>query len=210
MKKHRLFRWLVVMVCFSLLLGLTVLADEEKTEEKAKKKTSLVDLARGSRQDRSTETTRRYTNEDLKKAEGNITSSANLPKATTAPPPADGQAPADQESAAEKYYKEILAKVRQIGDLQRQRDARLIDLNELRREYNNATSGVYQNRDVKPRMDAAYKEERELREEVKKAQKELADLKDEARKNGVLPATIRKAEEDGQKMPEPDVPPAIK
>jgi len=209
-KTNPLFRWLAVLVCCSLLLGLAAFADDEKKEEQAKKKTSLADLARGSKEDRQAESGRKYTNEDLKKAEGNITSSTDVPKTGTAPQPPGGQTGPDQESVDAKYYKEIVAQIQKIADLQRQRDVQRLEYNRLRTLYANSPSGPYQNREVKPKLDASYNQWQELEKEIEQGKKDLAALKEAARKNGVLPATIRRAEEDGQKMPEPDVPPAIR
>jgi hypothetical protein len=214
-ERHWLFRWLAVVCCFCLAAGLALAvtnagADEEKKEETAKKKSSLADLARGSKESRQAETSRKYTNEDLKKAKGNITSSGDVAARPTAQPPDTDQAAAGEETVDQKYFKLIVTKVQQIQDLERRRDVEVLEYNRLRQLYANSPNGIYQNRTVKPEMDASFQKLEEMRRDVEKARAELEDLKTEARKNGVMPVTIRKAEEEGQKLPEPTVPSTIK
>lgn len=178
---------------------------EEKVTKPAKKTQGdrLVDLARKTRQEREGQKTEKvYTNTDLKTARGNV-SSSSLPAAKE-PAKATGETgQSKQDDINNEYYQKVVAQYRQIADLERQRDVKLLEYQRLRTSYANSPSGVYQNQVLKPEMDQAYQAHLNFKSEAEAARKKLDDLKNEARKKGVPAGVIRKAEEEGQKYQVP-------
>jgi uncharacterized membrane protein YdfJ with MMPL/SSD domain len=165
---------------------------------------SLTDLSEKGKADREkNKPAKVYTNNDLKSAKGSIATST-LPQ----PKKAEGEAGAEGEAAKkpdiDKEYKDkLVAKYRELQDLQRQRDVAYLELNQAKNDYFRNSSGVEQNQIYKPRWDAATKQLSDAEQALTKGKNELQALKDEARRKGVPAGVVREAEKEGMSQAPP-------
>jgi len=205
----------ILLICLAGFIP--ALADDEEDntsvqKEQAKKKSqessSLAKLAKQTRESQKGKpATKAYTNKDLKNSQGNIMTSSGVkahPKKDVEGTEAGEKE--SRESVDKKYYQLLVTKCQEIQDLERRRDVSLLNYQKIRTLYANSPNGVYQNRELKPAMNKAYQDNQDFIVKADKAKKELEELKREARRNGVLPKTIREAETEGSKLPEPQYP----
>lgn len=98
-----------------------------------------------------------------------------------------------QDKINDKYQRKIAAKMREVADMERQRDVAMLEYNRLRNQFFAQSDGVYQNNVLRQQRDAAYNRIGDSERALTKAQAELDDLQEQARKEGVPPGVLRQA-----------------